>query len=135
MNPAWISLAALIIAITLSMVTSGTWGVVSAFCLDRRRHSWMETAGDRKSALFPSISSSISSASRCSSAWPTTTARSADAARRRSAPARGNAGVMLIMFFVIAVTLASIGPGNHATTAIMALMAMAVACARRSRRS
>ena len=40
---------------------------------------------------------------------------------------RGNAGVMPIMFFLIAVTLSSIGPGNIATTAIMAPMAMAVA--------
>jgi di/tricarboxylate transporter len=40
---------------------------------------------------------------------------------------RGSAGVMPIMFFFIAVTLSSIGPGNIATTAIMAPMAMAVA--------
>jgi di/tricarboxylate transporter len=40
---------------------------------------------------------------------------------------RGNAGVIPIMLFVIAVTLSSIGPGNIATTAIMAPMAMAVA--------
>ena len=43
---------------------------------------------------------------------------------------RGNAGVIPIMLFVIAVTLSSIGPGNIATTAIMAPMAMAVAGAR-----
>jgi di/tricarboxylate transporter len=40
---------------------------------------------------------------------------------------RGSAGVIPIMFFIIAVTLASIGPGNIATTAILAPMAMAVA--------
>jgi di/tricarboxylate transporter len=40
---------------------------------------------------------------------------------------RGSAGVIPIMFFFISVTLASIGPGNIATTAIMAPMAMAVA--------
>ena len=40
---------------------------------------------------------------------------------------RGNAGIIPIMLFVIAVTLSSVGPGNIATTAIMAPMAMAVA--------
>ena len=39
---------------------------------------------------------------------------------------KGSAGVIPIMFFLIAVTLSSIGPGNIATTAIMAPMAMAV---------
>jgi len=39
---------------------------------------------------------------------------------------KGNAGIIPIMFFLIAVTLASIGPGNIATTAILAPMAMAV---------
>ena len=46
--------------------------------------------------------------------------------RARCAPASGNAGVIPIMFFIIAVTLSSIGPGNIATTAILAPMAMAV---------
>jgi di/tricarboxylate transporter len=40
---------------------------------------------------------------------------------------RGNAGVIPIMLFFIALGLSSIGPGNIATTAIMAPMAMAVA--------
>jgi Na+/H+ antiporter NhaD/arsenite permease-like protein len=40
---------------------------------------------------------------------------------------RGNRGVMPIMFFVLAAALASIGPGNIATAALMAPMAMATA--------
>ncbi|MQA29037.1 MAG: C4-dicarboxylate ABC transporter [Luteitalea sp.] len=40
---------------------------------------------------------------------------------------RGNRGVMPIMFFVLAAGLASIGPGNIATAALMAPMAMATA--------
>ena len=40
---------------------------------------------------------------------------------------RGNVGVMPIMFFTLAFTLASIGPGNIASTALVAPMAMAVA--------
>ena len=40
---------------------------------------------------------------------------------------RGNVGVMPMMFFALAFTLASIGPGNIASTALVAPMAMAVA--------
>lgn len=40
---------------------------------------------------------------------------------------RGNAGVIPIMFFFVGVFLASIGPGNIATAALIAPMAMAVA--------
>ena len=41
--------------------------------------------------------------------------------------ARGNVGVMPMMFFLLTFGLASIGPGNIAATAIIAPMAMAVA--------
>ena len=40
---------------------------------------------------------------------------------------RGNRGVIPIMFFVLSAALASIGPGNIATAALMAPMAMATA--------
>ena len=40
---------------------------------------------------------------------------------------RGNVGVMPMMFFVLAFVLASVGPGNIASTALVAPMAMAVA--------
>jgi len=40
---------------------------------------------------------------------------------------RGNVGVMPMMFFVLTFVLASIGPGNIASTALVAPMAMAVA--------
>ena len=40
---------------------------------------------------------------------------------------RGNVGVMPVMFFFLAFVLASIGPGNIASTALVAPMAMAVA--------
>ncbi len=40
---------------------------------------------------------------------------------------RGNVGIMPMMFFVLAFVLASIGPGNIASTALVAPMAMAVA--------
>ena len=40
---------------------------------------------------------------------------------------RGNVGVMPMMFFLLSFVLASIGPGNIASTAIIAPMGMAVA--------
>ena len=39
---------------------------------------------------------------------------------------RGNAGVIPVMFFLVALLLSSIGPGNIATAAMLAPMAMAV---------
>jgi Na+/H+ antiporter NhaD/arsenite permease-like protein len=40
---------------------------------------------------------------------------------------RGNTGLIPVMFFVLAATLASLGPGNVSTAALLAPMAMAVA--------
>ena len=40
---------------------------------------------------------------------------------------RGNAGLIPVMFFVLAAALASLGPGNVSTAALLAPMAMAVA--------
>ena len=40
---------------------------------------------------------------------------------------RGNRGVIPVMFFILAVSVASIGPGNIATAALLAPMAMATA--------
>jgi Na+/H+ antiporter NhaD/arsenite permease-like protein len=40
---------------------------------------------------------------------------------------RGNAGLVPVMFFVLGCTLASVGPGHIATTALVAPMAMSVA--------
>lgn len=48
-------------------------------------------------------------------------------AHRAMAVCRGNVGLMPIMFFVLTSALASIGPGNIASAALVAPMAMAVA--------
>src|SRR5690606_14647396 len=48
-------------------------------------------------------------------------------AHRAMAVCRGNAGLIPVMFFVLASMLAAIGPGHIATTALIAPMAMAVA--------
>lgn len=51
-----------------------------------------------------------------------------DAVSRRAVRlCRGNAGVIPMMFFVVTAVLSSIGPGNIASTALMAPLAMAVA--------
>ena len=127
MNLAWISLAALIVAITLSMVTSVNVGVVSLAM------AWIVGVylGGMPVAkvigTFPidllinlvGITLLFGMANNNG-----TLGRIAARAVRAC---RGSAGVIPIMFFVIAVTLSSIGPGNIATTAIMAPMAMAVA--------
>ncbi len=127
MNLAWISLAALILAITLSMVTSVNVGVVSlamawivgvylggmpvakvigAFPIDLLINLVGVT-------LLFGMANNNGTLGRIAS--------------RAVRACKGNAGVIPIMLFVIAVTLSSIGPGNIATTAIMAPMAMAVA--------
>ena len=48
-------------------------------------------------------------------------------ARRAVRLCRGNAGVIPIMFFVMTELLSSIGPGNIASTALMAPLGMAIA--------
>ncbi len=48
-------------------------------------------------------------------------------ARRAVRLCRGNAGVIPIMFFALTAILSSIGPGNIASTALMAPLAMAIA--------
>ena len=127
MNLAWISLAALILAITLSMVTSVNVGVVSlamawivgvymggmpvakvigAFPIDLLLNLVGVT-------LLFGMANNNGTLGRIAS--------------RAVRACKGSAGVIPIMFFIIAVTLASIGPGNIATTAILAPMAMAVA--------
>ena len=127
MDLAWISLAALIIAITLSMVTSVNVGVVSLAM------AWIVgvylggmpvgkvIAGFPIDLLINLVGVTLLFGMANNNG---TLGRMAARAVRAC---KGNAGVIPIMLFLIAVTLSSIGPGNIATTAIMAPMAMAVA--------
>jgi di/tricarboxylate transporter len=127
MNLAWISLAALIVAITLSMVTSVNVGVVSLAM------AWivgvylggMPVAKVIGSFPIDLLINLVGITLLFGMANNNGTL--GRIAARAVRACRGSAGVMPIMFFVIAVTLSSIGPGNIATTAIMAPMAMAVA--------
>lgn len=127
MNLAWISLAALILAITLSMVTSVNVGVVSLAL------AWIVGVymGGMPLAkvigTFPIDLLLNLVGVTLLFGMANNNGTLGRMAARAVAACRGSAGVIPIMFFVIAVTLASIGPGNIATTAIMAPMAMAVA--------
>ena len=126
MDLAWISLAALIVAITLSMVTSVNVGVVSLAL------AWIVgvylggmpvakvIAGFPIDLLINLVGITLLFGMANNNG---TLGRIAARAVRAC---RGNAGVIPIMLFVIALGLSSIGPGNIATTAIMAPMAMAV---------
>ncbi len=127
MDLAWVSLAALIVAITLSMVTSMNVGVVSLAM------AWI--VGVYLGAMpvakvigtFPiDLLLNLVGVTLLFGMANNNGTLGRIAARAVRA-CRGNAGVIPIMLFIIAVTLSSIGPGNIATTAIMAPMAMAVA--------
>ncbi len=126
MNLAWISLVALLVAITLSMLTQVNVGVVSlAF-------AWIvgvylggmplnTVIGTFPVQLFLTL---IGVTLLFGMAGINgTLGRLASRAVRAC---RGNAGIIPVMFFLIALALSSIGPGNIATTAILAPMAMAV---------
>ncbi|HEX7280539.1 MAG TPA: SLC13 family permease [Vicinamibacterales bacterium] len=127
MDLAWISLAALIIAITLSMVTSVNVGVVSLAM------AWIvgvylggmplaKVIGNFPVDLLLNLVgvTLLFGMANINGTLGRIAARAVRACR-------GNAGVIPIMLFFIALGLSSIGPGNIATTAIMAPMAMAVA--------
>jgi len=126
MNLAWISLVALLIAITLSMLTNVNVGVVSlAF-------AWIvgvylggmplnTVIGTFPVQLFLTL---VGVTLLFGMAGINGTL--GRLAARAVSLCRGNAGVIPVMFFLIALGLSSIGPGNIATTAILAPMAMAV---------
>jgi len=127
MDLAWISLAALIVAITLSMVTSVNIGVVSLAL------AWIvgvylggmpvaKVIGTFPIDLLLNLIgvTLLFGMANINGTLGRIAARAVRACK-------GNAGVIPIMLFFIALGLSSIGPGNIATTAIMAPMAMAVA--------
>ena len=127
MDLAWISLAALVLAITLSMVTSVNVGVVSLAL------AWIvgvylggmplaKVIGTFPVDLLLNLVgvTLLFGMANINGTLGRIAARAVRACR-------GNAGVIPIMLFFIALGLSSIGPGNIATTAIMAPMAMAVA--------
>ena len=123
---AWISLAALLIAVTLSMVTKVNVGVVSlAF-------AWIvgvyvggrpltTVVGAFPAQLFLTLTgvTLLFGMAHVNGTLERLAARAVGLCY-------GNAGIIPVMFFLVALTLSSIGPGNIATAALLAPMAMAI---------
>jgi di/tricarboxylate transporter len=126
MSLAWISLIALGAAVTLSMLTKVNVGVVSLAL------AWIvgvylggmplnTVIGTFPVQLFLTLAG-VTLLFGMASANGTLERLAARAVH----VCRGNAGLIPVMFFAVAVLLSSIGPGNISTTAILAPMAMAV---------
>jgi Na+/H+ antiporter NhaD/arsenite permease-like protein len=126
MSIAWISLAALMIAVTLSMFTKMNVGIISiAF-------AWIvgvylgglplnQVIGAFPVNLFLTL---VGVTLLFGMAHVNGTLERL--AARAVALCYGNAGVIPLMFFVVALGLSTIGPGNIATAALLAPMAMAI---------
>jgi Na+/H+ antiporter NhaD/arsenite permease-like protein len=123
---AWISLAALLTAVTLSMFTKMNVGIISiAF-------AWIvgvylggmplnQVMGAFPVPLFLTL---VGVTLLFGMAHVNGTLERL--AARAVALCYGNAGVIPLMFFVVALGLSTIGPGNIATAALLAPMAMAI---------
>ncbi|MBM3781926.1 MAG: C4-dicarboxylate ABC transporter [Acidobacteria bacterium] len=127
MSLAWMSLAALGVAITLSMVTEINVGVISLAL------AWIvgvffggmplaQVIGTFPVQLFLTLAGVT-----LLFGMATTNGTLERLAARAVGVCRGNAGLIPVMFFIIAVVLSSVGPGNISTAAILAPMAMATA--------
>jgi len=126
MTLAWISLAALLIAVTLSMVTTVNVGIVSLAL------AWIvgvylgglplnTVIGGFPIQLFLTLTG-VTLLFGMAHVNGTLERLAARAVRL----CYGNAGIIPVMFFLVALFLASIGPGNIATAALLAPMAMAI---------
>jgi di/tricarboxylate transporter len=126
MSLAWISLIALALAVTLSMFTQVNVGVVSLAL------AWIvgvflgglplsQVIGTFPIQLFLTLAGVT-----LLFGMATGNGTLGRLAARAVHICRGNAGLIPVMFFVVAAMLSSIGPGNISTTAILAPMAMVV---------
>ncbi len=126
MNVAWISLAALFVAVALSMVSKVNVGVVSLAL------AWIvgvyiggmpynTVIGAFPVPLFITLAG-VTLLFGMANVNGTLTRLAA----RAVTVCRGNAGVIPVMFFFVALFISSIGPGNIATAALLAPMGMAV---------
>lgn len=126
MNIAWISLAALLTAVALSMVSQVNVGVVSLAL------AWIVGVylGGMKYAdvigAFPVPLFITLAGVTLLFGMANVNGTLQRLAARAVAVCRGNAGIIPVMFFVVALVLSSIGPGNIATAALLAPMGMAV---------
>jgi Na+/H+ antiporter NhaD/arsenite permease-like protein len=123
---AWISLAALLIAVTLSMVTKVNVGVVSlAFAWIVGVHlgglPLNTVIGAFPVQLFVTLAgvTLLFGMAHVNGTLERLAARAVGLCY-------GNAGIIPLMFFVVALGLSTIGPGNIATAALLAPMALAI---------
>lgn len=126
MNVAWLSLIALVVAVTLSMVSKVNVGIVSlAF-------AWIvgvyfgglplnTVIGGFPIQLFLTLTG-VTLLFGMAHVNGTLERLAAHAVRL----CYGNAGIIPVMFFLVALVLSTIGPGNIATAALLAPMAMAI---------
>lgn len=126
MTLAWISLAALLTAVVLSMVSKVNVGVVSLAL------AWLVgvyLGGMRYNdviAAFPVPLFITLAGVTLLFGMASVNGTLQRLAARAVAVCRGNAGVIPVMFFLVALVISSIGPGNIATAALLAPMGMAV---------
>ncbi len=126
MNIAWISLGALFVAVVLSMVSKVNVGVVSlalawivGVYMGGMRYA--DVIGAFPVPLFITLAGVT-----LLFGMANVNGTLHRLAARAVAVCRGNAGIIPVMFFVVALLLSSIGPGNIATAALLAPMGMAV---------
>jgi Na+/H+ antiporter NhaD/arsenite permease-like protein len=126
MSIAWISLAALLTAVVLSMVSKVNVGVVSlalawivGVYLGGMRYA--DVIGAFPVPLFITLAgvTLLFGMANVNGTLQRLAARAVTVCR-------GNAGVIPVMFFLVALVISSIGPGNIATAALLAPMGMAV---------
>jgi di/tricarboxylate transporter len=127
MNLAWLSLGALFLAIVISCTTKLNVGVISiamAWIIGVYAGGFRveEIAAGFPGQLFLTLAGVTMLFTQAQNNGTLD-----KIAHRAVFLCRGNAGLIPVMFFVLAAGLASIGPGNIATAALMAPMAMAVA--------
>ncbi|HUU33119.1 MAG TPA: SLC13 family permease [Vicinamibacterales bacterium] len=126
MNVAWISLAALFVAVALSMISKVNVGVVSLAL------AWIVGVyiggmkyGDVINAFPIPLFITLAGVTLLFGMANVNGTLQRLAARAVSL-CRGNAGIIPVMFFFVALFLSTIGPGNIATAALLAPMGMAV---------
>lgn len=127
MNLAWLSLGALVVAMVVSCITElnvGVLGLALAWLVGvyAGGMSLTDVLGGFPVQLFVTLAGVTLLFTQAQ--LNGTLDRVAHAAVRIC---RGNAGLIPVMFFVLAGTIATLGPGNVATASMMAPMAMAVA--------
>lgn len=126
MSIAWISLIALMTAVTLSMFTKINVGIISiAFAWIVGVYLGGMTVNQVIGAFPINLFLTLVGVTLLFGMAHVNGTLERLAARAVSL-CYGNAGVIPLMFFVVALGLSTIGPGNIATTALLAPMAMAI---------